>query len=788
MSFRRLRTMILAILLCFATLLPTIALAQRHGELEIGYASNYFHMSLASGQRILYYRGSPTSYALVRVGSVSFPMSLANDPVYGDCLKYTGNGIEAIFDITSVGNPITGNGGEHADLAEFSLYITNTSTISQKVGGLMFFDTEVGGNDRAPLYIPGEGKFTNESTYLNNVPSTIYSYEKDDPAELGLVATFLTSYNGNIEPDWITLGDYFKMADYSDNRNYNYEATGSPITDSAILAQWSDRTLASGASIEFSMFMGKGAVTTATSSSLSLIASGNAQISSDNTFQVMQTVRNITSSTLDNVQASISLPEGWSIASGTTTRTREEGLLAGKDWVITWDLIAPAGATSASFPLSAQVGDDASTLVSATYNTTNSIGAPMPRPLFSPASGRIASGTPVTITSPGAEHIYYTTDGTNPGTAVGGSTLEYTGPINVSAGMTINAIATKAGSPNSGIGSAGYTVFEVKSEDGDVSSEGIVTAVQPSPDADGSGRVVIELKADPVSDSVVYPNIAIAEQSLSSAGQQITASYDVSLFETIYDASNAVTRQGNVPNNRITGDITVRLPLPAGYTDAAGLTVVYIDDFGVVTPLSTTAVTVNGVQYLEFTTRHFSVYAIVGPVSSTSSGPDYDRRKLHDDDTGITVTGYLSPSAKLDVTPIPKDATGTLGDAIREHERNLADTLYLAAKPTLTGSHSGTLLLTIPVGAQYNGQTVKLLHEVNGKVEILYAVVADGNAVFRVAKLGAFALFVPVQAIDTVGIPKTGNTASIYPAGGLVVMAVLAGSVLSIRRRQTHSK
>lgn len=45
-------------------------------------------------------------------------------------------------------------------------------------------------------------------------------------------------------------------------------------------------------------------------------------------------------------------------------------------------------------------------------------------PTFSPAAGAVAFGTEVTITSDGAEHIYYTTDGSDPGTAVGGETLE----------------------------------------------------------------------------------------------------------------------------------------------------------------------------------------------------------------------------------------------------------------------------------------------------------------------------------------------------------------------------
>lgn len=99
-------------------------------------------------------------------------------------------------------------------------------------------------------------------------------------------------------------------------------------------------------------------------------------------------------------------------------------------------------------------------------------------PSFTPAGGAVASGTAVTITSEGAEHIYYTTDGSNPGTAVGGSTLEYmagTKPV-INSAITIKAIAIKSGVPNSTIGSASYTLQVADSGD---SSGG--SSVSPSP-------------------------------------------------------------------------------------------------------------------------------------------------------------------------------------------------------------------------------------------------------------------------------------------------------------------
>jgi hypothetical protein len=77
--------------------------------------------------------------------------------------------------------------------------------------------------------------------------------------------------------------------------------------------------------------------------------------------------------------------------------------------------------------------------------------------VFNPPAGAVAFGTTVTITSAGADAIYYTTDGSNPATSVTGATLAYTAPLTIDAAKTVKAIAVKAGYTNSAIGSAVYT-------------------------------------------------------------------------------------------------------------------------------------------------------------------------------------------------------------------------------------------------------------------------------------------------------------------------------------------
>jgi len=97
--------------------------------------------------------------------------------------------------------------------------------------------------------------------------------------------------------------------------------------------------------------------------------------------------------------------------------------------------VAVGGASSA-------VGSAAYTIVSAT-------------PAFSPAAGTYTGAQSVTITDAASPAtIYYTTNGTTPTT----SSPVYSGPIQVSATETVEAIAVSPGESTSAVGSAKYTI------------------------------------------------------------------------------------------------------------------------------------------------------------------------------------------------------------------------------------------------------------------------------------------------------------------------------------------
>jgi hypothetical protein len=75
--------------------------------------------------------------------------------------------------------------------------------------------------------------------------------------------------------------------------------------------------------------------------------------------------------------------------------------------------------------------------------------------VFTPDASAVAAGSTVAIgTTTPAAAIYYTTDGTTPGT----SSAIYSTPIAITAAMTINAIATASGLSNSAVATAAYTL------------------------------------------------------------------------------------------------------------------------------------------------------------------------------------------------------------------------------------------------------------------------------------------------------------------------------------------
>lgn len=133
-------------------------------------------------------------------------------------------------------------------------------------------------------------------------------------------------------------------------------------------------------------------------------------------------------------------------------------------------------------------------------------------------------------------------------------------------------------------------------------------------------------------------------------------------------------------------------------------------------------------------------------------------RTLSDIGTGLTVSGRGIPAgARLLVSSLELHSSDVACQAIRRAQAQ--GQLILGYDIRLSQSYHGDITVTFPVGSQYNGQTVSLLHCVDGSLEALSATVDNGVVRFAVDSLSPFAVVQSLYVPDTVIVkpPKTGD-------------------------------
>jgi hypothetical protein len=122
-----------------------------------------------------------------------------------------------------------------------------------------------------------------------------------------------------------------------------------------------------------------------------------------------------------------------------------------------------SGGTTYAGPITVSASETVNAIATEAGSTNSAVAAatftitvpPAAVPTFSPAAGTYTSTQSVTLSDATAgTTIYYTTNGTTPST----SSSVYSGPINVSASETLEAIAVEAGYTNSPAATAGYTI------------------------------------------------------------------------------------------------------------------------------------------------------------------------------------------------------------------------------------------------------------------------------------------------------------------------------------------
>ena len=180
---------------------------------------------------------------------------------------------------------------------------------------------------------------------------------------------------------------------------------------------------------------------------------------------------------------------------------------------------------------------------------------------------------------------------------------------------------------------------------------------------------------------------------------------------------------------------------------------------------SITSVTVDGINQGKISQYTFTNVSgnhtihVEFQYTGAGSDDDYILRTLTDSATGITASGYISAGAVLTVgnMTLGSDAAcNTIRSWINDEDYGL----LLGVDISLSGSFNGPLTLTLPVGTQYNGKKVIILHaKREGTLDTYTATVKNGKVTFDVTSLSPFAVFTRDGQDD---IPKTRDTSSAW--------------------------
>lgn len=296
--------------------------------------------------------------------------------------------------------------------------------------------------------------------------------------------------------------------------------------------------------------------------------------------------------------------------------------------------------------------------------------------------------------------------------------------------LTATATRTGDGEVTFTFAAAGLNALPLGSYDILVSSEataynaaipstkvGTLTVGVPSSDAALSGLSISEGTLTPGFASGTYAYTASVGNSVSSLSVTPTAS----------DANATITVNGTaITSGTASGDIALTV-------GANTVTIVVTAQDGTTAQTYTVSVT-----------------------RADNSSPTYHFRFLRDPATGVTVSGDgIHTDAQLTVSPLaPHGANCKACEAIRK--ATAAGRLILGFNIELSHGFIGEITLSLPVGSQYDGQTVTLLHCVNGRLEAVTVTAANGMATFTTAELS------PVAAVSgpydkSIAPPQTGG-------------------------------
>ncbi len=240
-------------------------------------------------------------------------------------------------------NPYT----NRPDTVRIELTATNTSGAPLSAGVRIMLDTMIGGNDKAPFFVPGAGNFDTEREFrAGEMPAYWKAFEAADYDPASLKGQGILTGADSTPPDRLVFATWPEIKSTA----WDYEVdTDMSVGDSAVALYWEPRELAPGASVAFVTYYGL-----AGEGGGSAWIDAPVSITSDAPeFSATLWVTNLSDADFTGGEAVIALPQGLRLADGETERKPMATVpVNGGAQSVSWRLVGE-GDVDVTYPYSA---------------------------------------------------------------------------------------------------------------------------------------------------------------------------------------------------------------------------------------------------------------------------------------------------------------------------------------------------------------------------------------------------------------------------------------------------
>ncbi len=298
--------------------------------------------------------GGFTSFSSVRVirdgAQVDVPLlrRTGTPPEIGPdsaALRWTVEDVAITQELAPALNPYT----DREDTVRIAVTAVNEGSTAAQVGIRVMLDTMIGGNDRAPFFVPGTGNFDVERDYAREeMPAYWKAFESRDYSQASLKGQGILTGFGATTPDRFVIARWPQIKDSV----WDYEITdGMRVGDSAVAIYWFPVELAPGATMTWVTYYG-----------LAGTGGGSAWFdapvnvtSEAPEFAATLWVSNLSDADFTGGEARLALPPGLELAAGETlTKPVPTVPVNGGAQSVIWQLVG-TGHSDADFDYSADI-------------------------------------------------------------------------------------------------------------------------------------------------------------------------------------------------------------------------------------------------------------------------------------------------------------------------------------------------------------------------------------------------------------------------------------------------